>query len=60
MTKEIPTLKQVGKAETPSHHKPRPWQCAMQLEGDPQQPASPWGVEGLDHTSSIPTFMAAT
>lgn len=60
MTKDVLPLKQVGKAETDSQHKPRPRQCAVLLEGDPQQPAAPWGVKGLYHTSAVSTFMAAT
>lgn len=55
---ENPHSKWVGKAEKHSHDEPHPQYSTTQLEGNPQLPASPWGAEGLDHTSSAHTFKA--
>lgn len=60
-TKKIPTSNLVGKAETHAHHHPPPRHGTLKLGGrEPQLPASPWGVAGVDHTYSTPAFKAAT
>lgn len=51
----MPTLKHIGKAETPSDYKPQTQPHIM--EGD-QLPDSPWRTKGLDSTLITSTFKA--
>lgn len=58
MTEKTPLLKWIRKVDTHFHHKLCPQFSAIQLGGNSQFPASPWGVKGLDHTSSTPIFLS--
>ena len=51
-----PTWKQVGQAETQSHHRPHPWHGDLQLGRSSKHWPSPQGAKGLNPTSGGLTF----
>ena len=60
VNKKIFTLGWIWKAKTNLCHKPYTWHRDKQSGGNSQLPASPWGLKGLDPTSSIPMLKTST